>query len=231
MTLDSLSNEQLTGMLRAGEEILECYRVLAKTNANTVGEILRGQREFVEWDHYPSGDVFDRDTYAQYYYHAHRGDWVEHGHFHVFLRHGGMPRDVVPVLNEGDEDWPTGDDAICHLIGVSMDDYGFPTRLFTTNRWVTGESWYVATDAISMLDSFLIDHTWPSWATNRWISAMVKLYRPQIVDLLLARDKAVDEWRSTHPGKDPFEDRDLEVTSSLDISVERQMDAIRLAVG
>jgi hypothetical protein len=233
MDLGKLSRKRLTEMLRAGEDILECYRVLAKTGANTTGEILRGAHggdgEFVEWDHYPAVDVFDQETHSQYYYHAHRGAWNEHGHFHVFVRHGGMPSGVRPVLNDGAEEWPSGTDAICHLIAISMDEYGFPQRLFTTNRWVTGETWYAAADATAMLDRFLIDHTWPSWATNRWISGMVRLFRPRIADLLVARDQAVARWRESHPDGDPFEDRDLEVTSALDISVDDQIAAVRRA--
>jgi hypothetical protein len=227
MKLETLSQESLVAMCRAGEEILECYRVLGKANANTVGEILRGQGEFVEWDHYPKGDVYDGETFSQYYYHAHRGERGEHGHFHVFLRRDGMPAGVEPIPNEGTEEWPTGKDAICHLIAISMDDYGFPIRLFTTNRWVTGETWYTASDAISMLDKFLIDHTWPSWATNRWISALVHLYRPQIAELLIERDATLESWRKSHPDGDSLEDRDMEVMSSLNISVEDQLGAIR----
>ncbi len=230
MGLKKLSRKRLTEMLRAGEEVLECYRVLAKTGANTTGEILRGGGEFVEWDHYPAGDVFDRETYSQYYYHAHRGAWNEHGHFHVFLRQDGMPPEVRPVFNEGPEEWPSGEDAICHLVAISMDEYGFPQRLFTTNRWVTGETWYAAPDATAMLDRFSIDHTWPSWATNRWISGLVRLFRPQIADLITARDQAVAEWRESHPNENPFEDRGLEVTSKLEISVDDQITAVRRAL-
>lgn len=230
LDLTKLPKKRLTGMLRASEEIFECYRVLGKTSANTVGEILSGQGEFVEWDHYPKGDVFDQETHSQYYYHAHRGSLNEHGHFHVFVRHGGMPAGARPVPNEGDEEWPSGDDAICHLIAISMDEHGFPIRLFTTNRWVTGETWYPADDAIAMLDRFLIDHTWPSWATNRWISAMVRLYQPQIAELIQQRDVSVADWRQSHPGADAFEDRDLEITSSLDIAVGEHSENIQRAL-
>jgi hypothetical protein len=74
--------------LRAGEEALECRRVLAKAGLNLVGEVLRGQGTFYQFNHYPEGDVYDRDSHAQYYYHAHRGVEGEHGHFHTFLRAG-----------------------------------------------------------------------------------------------------------------------------------------------
>ena len=86
---------ELETMARAGEQILECYRVLEKTGGNVVAEVLRGQGTFYEFDHYPDGDVYDPETHSQFYYHAHREG--EHGHFHTFLREKGMPADCRPV--------------------------------------------------------------------------------------------------------------------------------------
>ena len=235
MNFEQLPREGLETMRAAGDEILESYRVLEKAGSNAVGRILREHlvqdKTFVEWDHYPEGDVFDRDNHAQYYFHAHRGNDHEHGHFHTFLRQQGMPEGTRPVPYEGEEEWPKGEDELCHLIAISMDQHGFPQGLFTTNRWVTGECWYLARDVIEMLGRFQIDHAWPCWATNRWISAMVTLFRPQIEDLLNQRDQAVADWREKHPDGDVFEDRDLDVTSSTDISVEDQIAAVARALG
>ncbi len=85
---DTLPRESLEPMLAAGEEIQECYRVLAKTGDNIVGELLRHQGTFYEWNHYPKGDIFDHATHSQYFYHAHvKGQRKgEYGHFHTFLR-------------------------------------------------------------------------------------------------------------------------------------------------
>ena len=66
-----LPRVQLEAMAEAGAQVLECYRVLMKTDANIVGEVLREPDEFFEWDHYPEGDVYDFETHSQYYYHAH----------------------------------------------------------------------------------------------------------------------------------------------------------------
>jgi len=227
-----LPRGELEEMFEAGEEILECYRLLTKTGDNIVGEVLRGEGTFYEWNHYPKGDVYDHETHAQYFYHAHptelRGG--EHGHFHTFLRAKGMPAGVRPVPYEGEVEWPSGEDALSHLIGVSMDKRGFPIRLFTTNRWVTGETWYAAEDVIRMLERFEIDHARPSLPVNRWITAMLRLFRPQIIVLVAERDRSVDAWRAKHPDKDVFEDRDLELTSELSISVEEQIAEIRAAL-
>ena len=147
--LATLDRAQLEAMRAAGAEVLECRRVLLKGGLNVVGEMLRGQGEFVEYDHYPADDVFDAETHAQYYYHAHRGSEGEHGHFHTFLRAAGMPPDVAPADNPGEEPWPTGDEALSHLIAISMDAYGEPIGLFTVNRWVTGDTWYLSLIHIS----------------------------------------------------------------------------------
>ena len=217
----------LRAMLGAADEVLECYRVLPKAGLNLIGEVLRGQGEFVEMNHYPDDDVFDGETQSQYYYHAHRGMAGEHGHFHTFVRAPGMPVGMRPIDHKGSEPWPSGADALSHLIGISMDAYGFPIGLFTTNRWVTNEAWYSAADATRMLERFRIDHAAPSWPVNRWISAMFVLFRPQMAALLDQRDVAIADWAARHPGTDGFEDRALEITSQTTISVEDRIARVR----
>src|SRR5262245_54576306 len=95
----SLGRARLEAMLDAGREVKNCMRVLAKEGGNVVAELLRDAPSFYEWDHYPKGDVYDRVTHAQYYYHAHPEHERpgEHGHFHTFLRPAGMPRGIKPL--------------------------------------------------------------------------------------------------------------------------------------
>ncbi len=207
-------------MRAAGLEVVECQRVLAKGGLNVVGELLRGAATFVEHDHYPEDDVFDVESKSQYYYHAHRGMAGEHGHFHTFLRAAGMPPGVAPAKVAHEEPWPEGEDALAHLISISMDAYGAPIGLFAPNRWVAGDTWYPAADVIAMLDRFRIDHAQPSWPVNRWLSAMFILFRPQIVELLLERDRVIEKWRNRMPGEDVLENRDLEILAQVPISVE-----------
>jgi len=116
-------------------------------------------------------------------------------------------------------------------VAIAMDQRGAPTQLFTTNRWVTGETWYAAADVCAMLDRFVIDLARPSWLVNRWITAMFRLFKPQMAMLLLARDAAIMSWRRRHRGKiHVFEDRRLEVTSTLEIDLDRQIGEINLAL-
>jgi hypothetical protein len=141
-----------------------------------------------------------------------------------------MPAGVKPATLPGAVPPDDPNDALCHLVAISMDRAGFPIRLFTTNRWVTGETWYVAPDVARLLDRFRMDLAYPSWPVNIWISAMVQLFRPQIETLLAQRDAAVADWQARHPGADVFEDRALEVTSMVDISVEDQITAVNAAL-
>ncbi|MDA0229207.1 MAG: hypothetical protein O3B21_03360 [Proteobacteria bacterium] len=224
--------KRLRMMLAAGEDVLEIWRVLALTDDNVVGEILRHQGMFYRWDHYPKGDVYDRQSHAQYFYHAHSvgGRDPEHGHFHTFMRAKGMARGVKPINRPDRSAWPTGTDALSHIIGISMDAKGMPIRLFTTNRWVTGEAWYKARDVVKMIGLYSIDHVQPSWPSNRWVSGMVRLFWPQIIVLIQARDLCIQAWEKQNPGKDVFEDRGLEVTSQADIDVDVQIAAVKAAL-
>jgi hypothetical protein len=244
--LTRLPRAELEAMARAGEEVLEIERVLAKTGDNPVSEALRGAGTFYEWHHYPPDDVYDHETHAQFFYHAHalgQRAGGEHGHFHCFLRPRGMPAGIVPLVmpelavadapaapadpllapvaqpNQGGNN-----EKLSHLVAISMDGSGQAVRLFTVNRWVTGETWYRAEDVVGMLDRFTVDLARPSWALNRWISAMFRLFRPQMTELLLARDAAVMSWRRRHRGKvHVLEDRRLEVASAAEIGVADQL--------
>ncbi len=222
-------------MYQAGKEVQECYRVLRKTGLNIVGEILRDTlnagKPFYELEHYPPDDVYDTQTGSQYYYHAHRSKIEEHGHFHTFLRPCGMPTGVAPIDFPATVPWPQSSNAISHLFAIAMDSYGYPIGLFTVNRWVTAEAWYPAEQVIRMLDCFAVDHAFPSWPVNRWITAMAILYRPHIEILLQRRDEVI--WGSFRkkPQQDIFEDRSLDITSYLPISVDDLMAELEYLTG
>ena len=185
--LSTLPGTHLEAMAEAAGRVQECRRVLAKTGATVVSEILKDQGAFVPWDHYPAGDVYDRDSGAQYYFHAHPPEdranaWgAEQGHFHSFLRPEGLAGPAT------------------HLIALSMNGCGDPVRLFTTNAWLTN---------------------------------MLRLFRPGIEDLLRRRDAALADWQRKH-GQDraaALADHGLEVTSILEIDVDRQAAAVTAAL-
>ena len=228
-TLAALSMDELDRMLEAGNVVGENLRLLKKSGQNLVGQCLAHQGTFYEEEHYPKGDVYDSESHAQYYYHAHRPESGEHGHFHTFLRSAGMPRNVKPAPYSGEAKRPKGKDALSHIVAVSMNRPGLPIGLFTTNRWVTGETFYSSEDVISMLDRFDIEQSYPCLATNRALSALMRLFRPQVVALLRMRDETLSAWSEQHPDRDIYEDRELEITSIIDISIERQISDIKKA--
>src|SRR3546814_10011495 len=104
-----------------------------------------------------------------------------------------MPPGIRPARVPGFVAPEDADDALSHLVAIAMTPGGLPFRLFTVNRWVTGEVWYRADDVIRLLDVFKIDHAQPSWPLNRWISAMIVLFKPQI-----AEDRKSTRLNSSH---------------------------------
>jgi hypothetical protein len=52
------------------------------------------------------------------------------------------------------------------------------------------------------------------------------LFQPTIAGLLKERDKVLADWQVRHPDVNAYEDRDLEITSIKEISVENQITAI-----
>ena len=232
-----VSQAEIEQMKAAAAIIRDCRRDLTARNASLVGEVI-GSSTICAWRHYPDGEVFDPTSHAQYFFHAHAPDSrspPERGHFHTFLRAEGMPGGVVPLLlpelavanvaapapqaaplKRGQRD------EVSHLVAIAIDVRGEPNRLFTTNRWVTGETWYRAEDVTQMLDRFVIAEKEPSAVLNRWIGAMIHLFRPQIAGLLQARDEIVMAWRRRRRTQ-VFEDPRLEITSSLDIELDTQL--------
>ena len=226
--LKDLPVEEIESTAAAGAEVMECLMVLAKTGGNVVAEALRGQGTFYEFNHYPAEDVYDTETHSQYYYHAHREG--EHGHFHTYLRPQGMPSWIEPAPVPDFTMPEDENDALSHIVAISMDSSGLPIKLFTTNRWICAETWYRAEDVSAMIDLFAITHAQPSWPMNRWVTAMLKLFKPRITELLFERDDTVAAWQKRHPRRNVYEDRELDITSETAISLEDQITGVDAAL-
>ncbi len=208
--LESLPPAELTSLVLAGEEVARHERSLWGIGDDPT-TLLTGGGRATPFRHYPEGDVYDFATHSQFYYHIHRGN--EYGHVHLFLRPKGMPPGIRPqVAVDGDPDAP------CHLIAVGFGPDGHAAELFTTNRWVTGEAWYCAASIARMLPRFAITGGRHS-RVGAWLTSLVALFRPVIVELACQRDAEVERWRHAHPGRDALDDADLEVTSRQQISV------------
>ena len=160
-----VSHAEIVRMEQAAAVIAECGDRLAAGRRGLLCELAHPADALVEWRHYPEGEVYDPVSHAQYFDPRHPADRRlsgEHGHFHTFLRADGMPPGVAPLV------WPEAAVAekaqphgaprkrgmreeVSHLVAISIDARGAPIRLFTTNRWVTGETWYPAEDVILSL--------------------------------------------------------------------------------
>ena len=183
---------------RAEQQARYCESILAKGGLNVLLETLADAKSVEAWSHYPKGDVFDPETGAQWYYHAHvpAFDGVEHGHFHCFVRPDGKQGPVH------------------HLIAVGVDAHGRLHRLFTVNQWVVGDNWLDAEATIALLPRFDVQMPKPSYLVNRWLSAVLRRYEPEIADLIRERDRVLASHVPAN-GIATREDRSLEVTSVL----------------
>jgi hypothetical protein len=222
MTLDPshLALGELTAMAKAGEEVAALEAAMRAVGTSPRALLLAGETP-EPFRHYPAGDVYDFASHSQYYFHCHRDG--EYGHAHLFLRPMGMPVGCVPRVAVG------GDDSPCHLVAVGLGHHGFAAELFTTNRWVTGESWYDSAAVARMLPCFRIDGGGTGARVGRWLSALVRLYRPLVATLAQQRDEAVAAWEAERGG-DVLNDDRLEITShaAIDVGVWRQALAAEL---
>jgi hypothetical protein len=142
-----------------------------------------------------------------------------------------MPEGIGPAALPDYEPKSDPHDLVCHLIAVSMDRSGWPIGLFTANRWVTGETWYAGHDICAMLDCFDMQMNKPSWPVNRWLTGMLRLFRPQIEVLVQQRDERVRGWQRQHPDVNTYEDRKLEITSQVPVDVDAQVALLESRLG
>ena len=140
------------------------------------------------WAHYPDNDARDARTRSRWYYHVHPPgdrDSTEHGHFHLFLHRTQIEGAEVLVAPAAGEDAAAH---VAHVAGLSIDPNGIPMSWFTTNRWVTDEFLHSANTIIAHLDRYDVDETAEDKTVNRFVTAMVALYRDEIAALLRERD-------------------------------------------
>ncbi len=233
-----LSAAEIGRIERAAAALEEYRRALVDGRGGILAEIAPAGCGLASWRHYPEEEIYDPHTHAQYFFHVHPPDGrpaVEYGHFHVFLRAEGMPPGVAPfhlpeaAVANVQTPPPQGAplrrgvrEEVCHLIAIAVDRRGEPIRLFTTNRWVTGETWYRAEDVIRMLDGFSLSDSGRAPMLSGWVGAAVALFRPQIAALLRERDTKALAWRRQRR-TNVFEDHRLEITSSRNVDRGAQL--------
>ncbi|MEM6461886.1 MAG: hypothetical protein AAF724_08225 [Pseudomonadota bacterium] len=229
----ALPREQLEAMQDAADDMIGVLEEAAAQEKHILIDVLNStdDKAFTEWQHYPPGDVHDREKGALWFYHAHADDgegrpWDEHGHFHLFVYTEHVQEGIEPIALPPDPDYELG--GLCHLVAISFDKSGTPMQVFTVNRWVAVEWQYPAEEVIRLLDKFDLDNE-EFALTTRWLVAALKLFRPQVEWSLRERDKVIAIMRE----KDPegfSEDTDIEVLSSFPFDLGAQIDAIEEAL-
>ncbi len=232
--LSGLPEAQLEAMHDAAAIVLDCERELAQSGSSVVMEVLRDQGDFLIWERYPKGDLFDLKNHSHYFYHAHVADEMadgENGHFHLFVRPAEIAPDLEPWRLPGAVVPEDPAARFAHIGAVSVDNQGRLIRIFTTNRRVTNETLYRADDMIALLDHFAIELDTPSKSVNRWLTNLIPLYRPQLEALLRARDATLEAFVREHPASEVLEDRFLQNTSEVFVDTVTQIEAIEEALG
>ena len=199
--LDRLSLLQLKHSTEAGLALRKLCEQLKEQGRTIVDVVMNGQ-PLEDWKMYPCDQgVFDERTRSQYYYHSHPQS-PEHGHFHLFY----YPKSKL-----------------VHLVGIAMDNDGNPINLFTVNRWVTDEVVFHAGKVKSQIPKFRMNGPGFDRVVGDFLRHLLALYQVEIGALLDRRDAVYARYRRDHDGREPYEDRGLEITSALDIQVEDQI--------
>lgn len=225
--LPELSKWQQKKFLSYATQILEAQQHMTSSSAaNILQYVLKKNNKYERMTHYPKGDRIDRTTGAQYFYHCHRENYetTEHGHFHCFLRYKYIPKRVKPTALV---DWDRYiDNPMTHLIAIGINQYGFPIRLFTVNRWVSCEVWYDALHAPYFIKRYKMTlNDDPYWQIlDSWIEGMLHLFAPQIAWLHQERDHAIQRYQAEHPLENPYLNESLEELSSIDIDIKEQVE-------
>jgi hypothetical protein len=192
---------------RAGRAAVEQIIDWSRQGQSAPARLLHAGQGFAEWAHYPQPDTIDPDSGWRFYYHAHPRSQLlcrEHGHFHIF----------VPNLLPHD-DAQRG--AFSHLIALSVDERGLPLRLFTTNRWVTNETWQAAPLLIKHVRRPALREAEPR-DVAQWLNHLMIAFAPMIETLLVARDQRLVQARRY--SRAPFDDRRLRIPSQRTVRIE-----------
>jgi hypothetical protein len=211
-------------MCSAGQ-LLACYARLARRQAHLLDPLLGGKPP-VQWVHYPEDDAIDARNGYQWFYHSHspadRAASGEHGHVHLFARSDGSgarfetgeEREFLAPLGGT----PTAA-ATRHLISIGMSPVGVPISLFTVNRWVTGDQLLSSPRTVALLHCLKLATGHPE--IDLMLSALLRLYAADVVQLIRQRDNRLAERAGAGPGT--LDDVSLEVLSELSLNVDERI--------
>ncbi len=182
------------------EKVLEIIASLRREKSSIVRKVMDGKEyKFDPYFHYPvKGGIVDDETKSRVFFHCHREN--EFGHFHTF------------VEDENGE--------LVHLVLISMDEEGNPIALATVNRWVTDDKHVKAEQLKVLFEEFEINpKLFKDERLLLFIQNILEGYKTEIFKLFDERDAWIKNYAFEN-FREPFEDREHEVLSSMKINLK-----------
>jgi len=186
--------------------LIECMTAMGEQKTNSVLLSLDNAQSVKPYKRYPNTPYYFGNKHWRAFYHCHESpaNENEHGHYHFFTRQGQ------------EDEW-------CHVVALGMNDVGQPTRLFTTNLWVTDGKWFDAGQLLIQI-SVLADSQDEGLVTS-WLKHVLLLFQYEISDLLIARDNNVEQlFPSYH--EQCFLDRSIYYLSEVNVNLNERLTGI-----
>lgn len=207
----------------AAARLLGVYASLAQRGAHLFGDLLMGQSPR-QWAHYPEDDAFSQSGGYQWFYHSHspedRPGAIEHGHIHLFARRSLWGRRLQSKLEKDFATLcgnPSSKANTRHLLAIGFDAKGIPISLFTVNSWVTGDLMLGSRLTLELLSNMKLGTGHAE--IDAVIESTIRLYLPDLVELMIARDRAL----TTHAIPNRLDDPVLELLSELPIDLDARL--------
>ena len=212
----ALDQSKRERMQNAAHDLISCLEDFAHRGQVPLAAVVGEPGAPCLWQHYQGNaatPLGDRPQSLHYYYHSHAVTGLlrnEHGHYHLFAQLGA----------DG-----SGSPRYTHIVAIGVDARGLPLRLFTTNRWVTDETW-LAADRVLALAEGIASATGPTEdAVERWLRAQLGIFAPQITALLRHRDQRIERRMGNGHRPGLLEDRRMHVLSQCRVSMQHQLTA------
>jgi hypothetical protein len=158
--------------------------------------------------------VFDPLSRWHFYYHAHAG---------VVRRHPAVAQNLVSARAAHEAGHfhtlrRFGDHAV-HVVGISIDLLGWPQALFTLNLWCIGDVYEPAANIKRYARRFRVDSRAADPQLIRFLDLVFQAFLPEIEWLQDEKVCALAAHHAACPSRNPFEDRSLEITSRVELSL------------
>lgn len=199
--------------LSAAESLYHCLVELGEQSSNPVLQVLDNTLDILQQKKYPKELLHFNGTGWRAYYHCHTNKDdinhlfdAEHGHFHIFTQ-----------LTEHPETWT-------HVVALSIDEMGQPLRWFMVNHWVTGEKWCDAGTLTTQLQCIAFKEQ--KTLLERWLLAIVALYKDEIVELLTLRDQSLMFNHSTNNTEENKKNRHYYLLAEQKINLRNKLEQV-----